>query len=332
MPWIAQEVGDGAQRVACAPSRDVSLDAERPYESRFVDWYDTATVRTRPPIDATAAGGTLYFPPDLAPFMQHRLVQALDPHVQREGLLQCLFSYLTFTDRLEDEVVNRSARRIATAAIDLPFSTAMRLDAYKIYCDEGYHSLFSAELMAQLAAHERFEYDGGAGHPALAYFHATRASFDPAARRWFDLFFAIVSETLISASLLRIPRDPDVLPAVRRLVADHAADECRHHAFFSEVCQIAWPGLPARARHAVGTAIPRCISEFLGPDTPALMAFLTKHLGKARAIDVMAEAYPRSARQAHARAACRASLRVFEQAGVLETVAIADAFAQHGLA
>jgi len=329
-PWTA--LSDGARPVGCAPSRGADLAPQRPYESRFADWYDAASLRTRPPLDASAVGGQSYFPPDLAPILQHPLVESLGPARQREGQLQCLFSYLTFTDRLEDEVVNRSARRIARGAVDLPFAAAMRLDAYKIYCDEGYHSLLSADLMAQLAAREGFAYDGGSGHPALTYFHAKRASFDSSSRRWFDLFFAIVSETLISASLLRIPRDPDLLPAVRHLVGDHAADECRHHSFFSEVCQLAWPRVPSRIRHALGTAIPRCIAEFLDPDTPAMMAFLVRYLGRRRAADVVAEAYPLAARQAHARSACRASLRVFEQAGLLEDTAVVDAFAAHGLA
>src|SRR5262245_30474555 len=189
MPWIAPREQDaGAQRASCAPrDHDIaSVPEESRYESRFSDWYTAAAVRTRPPLELTTDGTFLCFPPELAPVMHHRAVRALDPRMQRELLMQHLFSYLTFTDRLEDEVVNRSARRIATAAIDLDVSQSMRLDAYKIYCDEGYHSLFSADLTAQLSARSGFVYDGGSGHPALAYFHEQRASLDGATRRWFD--------------------------------------------------------------------------------------------------------------------------------------------------
>ena len=338
MPWTAT-VGGGAQHGSCAPPRidaprAAREDVEPPpasYESRFADWHATASVRTRPPLDASIGRELVCFPTELAPIVHHPSVQALGPCVQREALMQHLFSYLTFTDRLEDEVVNRSARRLATRGASLGLSGAMRLDAYKIYCDEGYHSLFSADLMEQLATASAFVYDGGGGHPALSFFHAQRAALDAATRAWFELFFAIVSETLISASLLRIPRARAVLPAVRHLVADHAADEWRHHAFFAAVCRLAWPRMSVRERRLVGPLIPRCIHQFLAADTPALLAFLTRHLAPARAADVIAESYPPDLARAQARAAARASLRVFQQAGLFDDPRTADAFHEEGL-
>jgi P-aminobenzoate N-oxygenase AurF len=140
-----------------------------------------------------------------------------------------------------------------------------------------------------------------------------------------------VSETLISSSLLRIPRAPGVLPAVRQLVADHASDEWRHHAFFAHVCQLAWPRMPDSARRVIGPSIPRCIVEFLSADRPALMTFLERQVGPARAADILAESFPASEVAAQARCAARASIRVFQQAGLFEHAEVVDAFAAHGL-
>lgn len=332
MPWIAPS--GGAVPVRYAPPLEeptVALAAPAEYHSRFADWFESAAVRSRPPLDGSIGTDLLCFPTELAPVLHHPDVQRLAPPIARQLLMQHLFSYLTFTDRLEDEVVNRSARRIATGGIGLRLPIEMRLDAYKIYCDEGYHSLFSADLMAQLATQSGFSYDGGEGHPALTFFHARRAALDAEIRPWFELFFAIVSETLISSSLLRIPRAPDVLPAVRQLVADHAADEWRHHAFFAHVCRIAWARLPDHVQRTIGPQLPECIFRFLAPDEPAILAFLTRTLGRSRARDVVQASFPASGLRAHARSAARSAMRVFEQAGLFERADVADAFAAAGL-
>jgi para-aminobenzoate N-oxygenase AurF len=332
MPWIARS--GGAVPARCAPPLDEptpAFTAPAEYASRFADWFESAAVRSRPPLDASSGADLLCFPTELAPVLRHPDVQMLAPQIKRQLLMQHLFSYLTFTDRLEDEVVNRSARRIAIGAMELRVPVPMRLDAYKIYCDEGYHSLFSADLMAQLAARSGFIFDGGEGHPAMTFFHARRAALDRTIRPWFELFFAIVSETLISSSLLRIPRAPDVLPAVRQLVADHAADEWRHHAFFAHVCKIAWAGLPDQVQRTIGPQLPECIFRFLAPDTPALLAFLAKTLGRSRACEVVQASYPASALRIHARSAARSAMRVFEQAGLFERAEVADAFEAAGL-
>ncbi|MGW7005989.1 hypothetical protein ACWGCW_25070 [Streptomyces sp. NPDC054933] len=50
---------------------------------------------------------------------------------------------------------------IAEGRAGTAFDTATRLDAYRIYCDEGYHSLYSFEVAHQVAA--------ASGIPPLPY-------------------------------------------------------------------------------------------------------------------------------------------------------------------
>jgi hypothetical protein len=185
--------------------------------------------------------------------------------------------------------------------------------------------------MFQIQAASDFVFECGKGHPALEYFHAEIGAVEPEVRTWFELFFVVVSETLISGALLRIPQSPDVITAVQCLVADHAEDEGRHHAFFARVCQTSWPQLPDRLRMRVGLALPRFILNFLTPDYPAMRAFLARHLSPTQVEDVLVESYPPADLSSNARNVGKATLRVFEEAGIFELREVAEAFEEHGL-
>jgi hypothetical protein len=250
--------------------------------------------------------------------------------VVEECLAQHLFSYLKFTDGLEHEVVNQTTRRIATNCSGFEVPSDMRSDAYKIYCDEAYHSLFSADLMLQIEACTGFNYHSIRRHPALEYFHSTIAGVEAQDRAWFELFFVIVSETLISGTLARIPQSPSVLPAVRELVADHAEDEGRHHSFFAQICELAWAQLPEDLRHRIGIELPEFILNFLAPDFPSIQTFLAGYLKPKQVEHVMEECYPASLLVSSAQSAARATLAVFEESEILSRPDIADAFEASG--
>ncbi len=301
------------------------------YKSSFHEWYNRASVRAKPRrVCEGIEPGTHFFPLECAPITCHPIVRNLGPAIAEEALAQYLFSYLRFTDGLEHEVVNQTTRRIATRASGFDIPSEMRLDAYKIYCDEAYHSLFSADLMFQINNLTGFEYCTTGLHPALEYFHSKVEGVELEHRAWFELFFVIVSETLISGTLAKIPQSPNVLPAVRNLVADHAEDEGRHHAFFAQICELAWAQLPEPLRHRIGIALPEFILKFLSPDYPSIRAFLVKYLSVAQTEQVIEECYPSSSLPSAAQLAAKATLAVLERSGILARFDIADAFEAKG--
>lgn len=301
------------------------------YRSSFQEWYNRASVRSKPRrICGEVAPTAHFFPIECTPVVGHPALANLGPAVIEECLVQHLFSYLRFTDGLEHEVVNQTTRRIATGASGFEVPATARLDAYKIYCDEAYHSLFSADLMQQIADLSGFNYQSFRRHPALEYFHSTVEAVESEHRAWFELFFVIVSETLISGTLAKIPQSPNVVPAVRSLVADHAEDEGRHHCFFAQVCEFAWPQLSENLRHRIGIELPRFILSFLTPDFPAIQTFLARYLNVKQVATVLEECYPSSALAASAQTAARATLAVFEQGGIFNRPDVADAFEAAG--
>lgn len=301
------------------------------YRSSFQEWYNRASVRSKPRrLCGEIAPTTHFFPMECAPVASHPVLCNLGPAITEECLVQHLFSYLRFTDGLEHEVVNQTTRRIATNGSGFELPAEARFDAYKIYCDEAYHSLFSADLMLQIANLTGFNYQSFRRHPALEYFHSTVERVATKDRAWFELFFVIVSETLISGTLAKIPQSVNVVPAVRSLVADHAEDEGRHHCFFAQICEVAWAQLSDDLRYMIGIELPEFILTFLTPDFPAIETFLAKYVDAKQVVEILEECYPRSSLIASVQTAARATLAVFEQAGIFSRPDVADAFEAAG--
>jgi hypothetical protein len=89
-------------------------------------------------------------------------------------------------------------------------------------------------------------------------------------RRLSVALFAVVSETLISGILAQVPRDERVVTAVRALIADHAEDEGRHSAFFSQFFAYLSPRLGSELQATLGPLLPQFILAFLEPDASAV--------------------------------------------------------------
>jgi hypothetical protein len=304
------------------------------YETRFEDWDHRASVRAKPRavISPDEAADRLYFTPELVPAVQHPLVARLGPSTLRDLLVHHLYLHLCFTVTLEHDVVGPVARRIASRVPNLTLPGEMIFDAHRLYCDETYHALFCADLARQVQALTRIEPVRAAPPPFLRRLRMIERSGLAGTLPLLRTFFAIVSETLISSTLSRVPHDGRVIAAIRQTLRHHADDEGRHHAYFASVFPYLWRSLAARQRVAVGMMLPQFIFSFLEPDHFALKCLLLKYgLTNDEAEAVRAEAYPVAQSLAEARQAARATLRLFEAHGVFNDAAIADAFRTTGL-
>jgi hypothetical protein len=301
---------------------------EDDYQSVFAQWDSNSAVRTRPRrmIDEVDEGKTL-FSPALMPCAAHPLVVARGPATVHELLTRRLYTYLDFTTVLEQQYVNPTLMRISQNRTGIQLCDEMRLDAYRIYCDEAYHALFSADLKQQVESCTAIP-PSLVGRPAFA------ATLRAAKRRlprsiWpaADLCFAIVSETLISGVLTGIPQDPTVVTTVRESIADHAVDERKHHAYFSKLAERFWPQLNTAERRTLGPVFGDFIVGFLSPDLDAYrLMLLTMGFPERDARQILLESHPRAATETGIRHAARATVKLLERMGVLRDPFVADHF------
>jgi hypothetical protein len=305
-----------------------------PYRSPFAGWEDRASVRTSPRRFFTPADAEQ--PPisaDLVPVAGHPDVRSLEPERLRLVLLQHLYRYLDFTVALESMVVNRTVLGIASGRIGVPLPPEMRLDAYRIYSDEAYHALFSADLRNQVE-----QVTGIAARlPDQPYFlgrlNALLANTDPAQRDLVELLFVVVSETLISATLAEYQTSGPMADSVRAAIRDHAVDEGRHHKYFASFLMHLWPHLDPAERTFVAQTVPALVAVFLDPDVAGTRADLL-HCGveAEQADQIVAECFAPDRLAEQRQAMARQTLRYFAELGAFVDNESQDNLHAHRLA
>ena len=236
------------------------------------DWYQSARVRigSRPTPLRSCEGA--WFAAELVPHLSHPLVAQLGAEVERELLRRSLVRYLHATDVLELQVVNEVVAEVARGAWDFETSAGGRLEARKIYCDEGYHAVLAGELLSQVGAADD---ETPAFFERLSALQAAHARTDEEARL-IRFLFTVVTETAITQTLVNLTRNLTVRPAVREFAAEHAKDEARHAGFFSALFADCWRWLSPTERSRFGALLPQLVRAFLSPDAAAIDADLRR--------------------------------------------------------
>lgn len=303
------------------------------YRSSFRNWNRRASVRVAPQrILENVQPGLLYFPQELSPGAAHPLVAAHGEQAVERLLVHRLYEYLHFTSELEVIAVIPTASRLARGQADLDLPELMRADAYKIVTDEAWHAQFSFDLLKQVERHTGIQCVQPEKPQFLRRLEMLRDQLRPDVHELADIMFAVVSETLISSILARVPRNPRVVTAVREVVRDHAEDEGRHHAYFRGLLRLVWPALDARQRRIIGPTLPDMIFAFLEPDYPATaLALIDLGLSNRDAEQVLVECFPRSAVRRNHRASAEATVRYLQADGVLDEPETYESFARAGL-
>lgn len=256
-----------------SPPADLSELPADSYESQFEKWDELACIRKKPrPV--TPFDRKLYFYSEgLATLFAHPRVAKAPEQIRRKLLVLHLYNYLEFTVRLELGPVNDVSKLLCLEEFLPWLPSQMRDDAFKIYVDEGAHAEMCHRLM--MAVQESTKVKRLRLTPAfLRILDDLVASGEPEYRQLIKLFFVIISETLITGSLVKLPKDESVQRAVRDLANDHATDEGRHHAYFRKVFEYVWPRLAREVRRKLGILLPDMILAFLQPDKSALTRML----------------------------------------------------------
>jgi aspartate/methionine/tyrosine aminotransferase len=322
-------LGRGLRELAPRPARAGGRSTGGP----FAAWYEVAGVRSgvRRILHREAEQGKVFYPAALVPYLSHEAVKELAPARIRDLTIRHLYQFLLSTTHLETRVVNRGAERIANGRIGLDLALPMRMDAFKVYCDEGYHALYSLDLADQIAAVTGVaipDCDYGRLVDRLEEVGDRLLPADPVLAQ---LLQVVVFETLVTAVLNEVPNDETVIDTVRDLTRDHARDEGRHHRFFSAFFHELWTGLDRPRRERVARTMPALIHGCLVWDVEPIRSSLElAGLDPRTAGEVIADCYGGDAGQARIADIARATVRMCESAGVLDVPGAREAFAGHG--
>ncbi len=279
------------------------------------DWFTEAAVRSSPSPTRIRPDDGAWFAAELQPHVMHPRVRSMGPQVETELLRRALGHYLHATSVLEVLIVNRVAADIAHGTLEIGASPTDRRIALRLYCDEGYHALVAAEMLARVDDREPRERPAFAERlDKLCALHAT----DEDDMRRLRLLFTVITETSISANMRDLAANASLAPAVREFVAEHARDEAWHAAVFSALFVSWWPTLGDDTRERYGRLLPDLVCAYLEPDTRGVAQDLVAvGLAPRDVASVLAEAYPRDAVRASIRRSARPVLSCFRRAGAL---------------
>lgn len=303
------------------------------YRSAFLRWDERSGVRRKPRRTlGEPADDAIYFPPELLPAVNHRLVRDEGAEFVRRLLVCRLYGYLDFTTELEELAVIPVAGRISRGRAGLDLPERMRADAFKIVTDEAWHAQFSYDFAEQVEARTGVPRPRSGTQAFVGRLDMVRNRLPAAARGLESLLFAIVSETLTTGILADIPRDTRLPDAVRDLVRDHGEDEGRHHVYFRTLLRHLWPALTTAQRQAVGPLLPEIVFAFLEPDYFQIGACLRSCGLAADATEqVLLESWPVDCVVSDAAVAASPVVQYFGMVGALDDPGTAAAFEEAGL-
>ncbi|KPI00269.1 P-aminobenzoate N-oxygenase AurF [Actinobacteria bacterium OK074] len=297
-------------------------------------WYEKAGVRTDPRRvigDEIEAGGTL-FPEALIPYLHHPLVDALEPD-RRLGLVaRHFYQYMHFTMHFETSVVNRATARIADGTSGLRLPDETRLDAYRIYCDEAYHALYSLDIVQQVRGATGIDAPAYDFAPFLGRLDSIGDEVLPGEPVLVQLLQVVVFETLVTSILKDVPKDLSVIGTIREVVRDHAEDEGRHHAYFAAFFKELWQGMSPVLRERAARCLPELVSRSLTPElVPVRASLRAAGLDEAAVREIVADCHPPDRVRENIRSSARHTFHLFESVGVMDVPGARDAFISAGL-
>ncbi|MDB5578227.1 MAG: P-aminobenzoate N-oxygenase AurF [Bradyrhizobium sp.] len=305
---------------------------ERIYRSRFRSWNTRSAVRSKPLPEFAGTNAKLFFTPELVPLIDHPLISGRGDEVVHQVITRHLLGHLNFTDTLENEVVTPVAYMIGRRQLDFGLPAAMLVDARKIAVDEMHHALFAAGFVEEISLLSGVDPLPAQRPSFLLELDTIKSCCESRHVPLVMLFFAIISETLITSTLTRVPNDERVVAGVRTILGDHAEDEARHHLYFTDVLTACWPRLTAVQRALVGPLLPRFISMFLAPDLLDAQGCLAALGFPADLAErIMEEVYPGERIASEVRAKADSVVRLMGRAGVLEDQRTFDSFHKFGL-
>jgi hypothetical protein len=208
---------------------------------------------------------------------------------------------------------------------------ASRIDALKVYTDEGYHALYSIDLANQIAAATGVpvpDWDYGSFVERLRVQAEQLLPHEPIVGH---LMQVVVFETLITAVLNELPADTSVVGTIRDVMRDHARDEGRHHRYFSGFFHELWGQLDRPIRQRAGLVMPRLIKVCLTADTVPVSASLhMSGLADEAVVEIVSDTYGEANAERIAQIT-RGTVNMCASAGVFDEPGVLEQFAEHGM-
>ncbi|NET04013.1 MAG: diiron oxygenase [Symploca sp. SIO2B6] len=307
----------------------LTSESQKQYESPFKDWDESSWIRSKPLREVSFSG--LLFRPELTPLAWHPKISK-EPDLYKAILAYRLLENIQLTSLIELNYVNPICRDLVQEKTVINLTKEQRLDALKIYCDEGGHSFVMEWFVQQV------ETISGLNHKVLEQPHF-ELNFQKLVDAEYNLspnliklFMTTILETLYVEAYSAIPQDERIAPAVRAVIEDHITDENKHDIYFRGIFTLLWNSLSELKKEQVGQLLPKMVRTFLEPDQIAAHNIL-QYLGFSTVDSdrILEEVYVPEKITQNIRRAAKPVLRMFEESGVFSISSVKQGFENYQL-
>ncbi|MGB4967764.1 MAG: diiron oxygenase [Candidatus Saccharimonadales bacterium] len=303
------------------------------YISPFNEWNSKASVRSRPQRHFIKNDCHYLFSPSLFPIIKNSKICSGGEEVKKILLAQKLYSYLSFTDQLEIEIVLPACYNIINLKNNIEFEPSITHDARLIATDEAYHAFFCNLFLQEICTEINIK---PINYKKPIFINSVNSLLSKESDLYYKdiirIFCAFISETLITNTLSQIPKDSSVIQSVRELVKDHADDEFRHHRFFSFIIKVIWPHISYEKQCLIGCSIPQLIIDYLYPDTSQIVEWIVSiGFSIEEANLIIGDTFKHKDILSYIKEAARPTLHHLRVCGFLENPIIYQSFNDYGL-
>jgi len=167
-----------------------------------------------------------------------------------------LLEFVTKQTIFEIDCVNHVASRIAHDKFPYEWPEEVKLDALKIYTDEGYHAYYTQKVAQQIRDYYKIGSEDIT--PLVKPFYSKLehlcTEFGEGYRDLSLLGLVIVGECQIVADISEEMKQI-VYEPIRLMFRDHMADEVFHGKFFALILELVWPQLSSQERSILASSM-----------------------------------------------------------------------------
>tara|TARA_X000000950_G_scaffold286425_1_gene395286 strand:+ start:3548 stop:4504 length:957 start_codon:yes stop_codon:yes gene_type:complete len=210
------------------------------------------------------------------PILNHEKLKFLDNSQRKYVTALQLLEFLIKTTKFEVDHVNRVANSLALGKYKFDIPKVLKLDALKIYTDEGYHAYFSQKISDQIMDYLNVKDDL---MPYVVKFFDKvdniKSKFDEKYDYLSDLSSVIIAESMICQDISEEMKGI-VYEPIRIMFREHLHDEYFHANFFKTIFKILWPQLSSEEKEIMGQNLLDAMNVFAEPRTDIYFYSLSK--------------------------------------------------------
>jgi hypothetical protein len=273
-----------------------------------------------------------WFLPDGVPILAHPLLKNLDQDKEQYILGRFLLQFLEYGTILEHEFVNTILAEMAMGESGIPLPDRMRLDAFKIYTDEGYHATFNMAATQQIR-----NYIGLPVSDAWPLKNSRLTGLrdliplDKSKENFLIRFGIVIASETIAPKELSETMQGIVIEPIYNLFIDHAADERKHCMYFSTLFELVWNYLSDDEKKFLGMVFPKILKSFVDINKIALFDALEKiDVDRESAEIIIADSYPEDFCVNRAVSVASSTFYNLDRLGVYNIPGVRDEFIKEG--